>query len=188
MKELKTSTHITLEVKKSKFIAYLVPYKDFKDTKLRLKDEYPKARHIVYAYRFLNEFDQVVENQSDDGEPKGSSGPPALGVLRGHELINCAVLIVRFFGGVKLGIGGLVRAYGQSVNEVFSSAEFVDYKKQLTIECMIKFNQLSKFDHFLKSLNQSSLTVSKEFLADGCSFTIHAPKTEIDKINEFKNS
>jgi len=76
-----------------------------------LKIEHPKARHIVYAYRELNEFNQIIENSSDDGEPKGSSGVPVLNVLRGEEFINVAILVVRYFGGIKLGIGGLVRAY-----------------------------------------------------------------------------
>ena len=87
----------TLEIKKSKFIVSLFPYADFNQVMERLKHEHPKARHHVYAYRFLNEFEQIVENSSDDGEPKGTSGRPSLTVLAGHELINSAVIIVRYF-------------------------------------------------------------------------------------------
>jgi len=68
-----------------------------------LRESHPKARHIVYAYRELNEFEQIVENSSDDGEPKGSSGVPVLNVLRGEDFINVAILVVRYFGGIKLG-------------------------------------------------------------------------------------
>lgn len=185
LKELKLCAHSTLEIKKSKFISYLIPYKDFKETKLKLKEQYPKARHIVYAYRYLNEFDQIVENQSDDGEPKGSSGAPALAVLRGYEAINCAVLIVRFFGGVKLGIGGLVRAYTQSVNEALACAEFNDYQKLLKFECLILFSKLAKFEHFLKTFDQEYLRIEKEFLVDGCNFHICAPENDILKLNKF---
>ena len=84
--------------------------------------KHPKARHHVYAYRYLNEYEQIVENSSDDGEPKGTSGKPSLHVLAGHELINTAVIIVRYFGGIKLGTGGLVRAYSDAVNSVINNA------------------------------------------------------------------
>ncbi|HSR74465.1 MAG TPA: YigZ family protein, partial [Sulfurovum sp.] len=83
-----------------------MPIADFEGLQSKLKVEHPKANHVVYALRYLNEFDQVVENFSDDGEPKGCAGTPALNVLRGEGLVNCAVLIVRYFGGIKLGTGG----------------------------------------------------------------------------------
>ncbi|MEJ2415034.1 MAG: YigZ family protein, partial [Sulfurimonas sp.] len=68
----------TLEVKQSKFIAHLIPYEFYETTLEQLKQEHPKARHFVTAFRYLNEFDQVVEHSSDDGEPKGTSGKPSL--------------------------------------------------------------------------------------------------------------
>jgi putative IMPACT (imprinted ancient) family translation regulator len=80
----------TYEEKKSKFIAFLMPFKMFDEVMTKLINEHPKARHFVYAYRHLNEFDQIVENSSDDGEPKGTSGKPCLAVLAGNELINTA--------------------------------------------------------------------------------------------------
>ncbi|HHC11506.1 MAG TPA: YigZ family protein, partial [Campylobacterales bacterium] len=107
MKTVEKETISTYEIKKSKFITHLVPISQFKGLQDKLKAQHPKARHVVYALRYLNEFDQIVENLSDDGEPKGSSAQPALNVLRGEEMINMAVLIVRYFGGIKLGIGGL---------------------------------------------------------------------------------
>jgi len=127
----------TLEVKQSKFIAYLTPYKDFQKRLHSLKEEHPKARHFVVAYRYLNEFNQIVEHSSDDGEPKGTSGKPSLFVLQGSQLINSAVIIVRYFGGTKLGTGGLVRAYSDAVNLVIQKAELFEYKQE--IEVMINF-------------------------------------------------
>ena len=134
----------------------------FDEVMKRLKDEHPKARHHVYAYRYLNEFDQVVENSSDDGEPKGTSGKPSLAVLAGAELINTSVIIVRYFGGIKLGTGGLVKAYSNSVNEVISISDLKNYEKLLTkyIEC--DYNDLSKVEYILNNLE---ITVkNKEFL------------------------
>ena len=88
MKFVQKEFSCTFEEKKSKFIAHLMPYDLFDEVMIRLKNEHPKARHHVYAYRYLNEFEQIVENSGDDGEPKGTSGKPSLAVLAGNELIN----------------------------------------------------------------------------------------------------
>ena len=98
MKFVQKEFTATLEEKKSKFLAFLVPYKDFDKTMQRLRQEHPKAVHFVYAYRYLNEFEQIVENSSDDGEPRGTSGKPTLAVLSGAGIINSAAIIVRYFG------------------------------------------------------------------------------------------
>ncbi len=149
------------EEKKSKFIAYIMPYNDFNDVMSRLKKEHPKARHHVYAYRYLNEFDQVVENCSDDGEPKGTSGKPSLNVLAGHEIINSAVIIVRYFGGIKLGTGGLVRAYSDAVNLVIENTELHIYKKLENMILQLDYSILSKLEYIL---NQYDIQISnKEF-------------------------
>ena len=127
---IKDAYHIELEIKKSTFIAFLTHIDKFDSLHVELKEKHPKATHIVWAKRFLNEFDQIVENCSDDGEPKGTSGPPILNVLRGSELIECGILVVRYFGGIKLGTGGLVRAYGSSAKEVIKSANLIKYVKK----------------------------------------------------------
>jgi uncharacterized YigZ family protein len=151
----------TYEEKKSKFIAYLTPYSLFDSLMKRLRKEHPKARHFVYAYRYLNEFEQIVENSSDDGEPKGTSGKPALNVLAGNELINSAVIIVRYFGGTKLGTGGLVRAYSDAVNLVINSAELLKYEKLQTAIIEVDYSTLSKVEYLINSLN--IIVSNKEF-------------------------
>ena len=78
----------TYEIKKSTFLSFLCPVSEFKALHERLKAEHPKAAHVVWAYRELNGYGQIVENQSDDGEPKGTSGQPSLNALRGVELID----------------------------------------------------------------------------------------------------
>ncbi len=132
----------TLEVKQSKFIAYLMPYSEFTPTLEQLKYANPKARHFVVAYRYFNEFNQIVEHSSDDGEPKGTSGKPSLFVLQGLEMINTAVIIVRYFGGTKLGTGGLVRAYSESVNLVLNSASLLEYKHEITKDISFEYSNI----------------------------------------------
>ena len=161
MKFVQKEFSSTFEEKKSKFIAHLMPYNLFDDVMKRLRAEHPKARHFVYAYRYLNDYEQIVENSSDDGEPKGTSGKPSLAVLAGADVVNSAVIIVRYFGGIKLGTGGLVRAYGDSVNEVIKNSIFKEYKKLIskTLEC--EYNELSQLEYLL---NQEEISIkSKEF-------------------------
>ena len=101
-----------LEINKSRFIAYrlnitsLEQVKPFLD---QLKKEHKKARHVCYAYVYNNEI--VSEKCSDDGEPGGTAGYPILNVIKKKNLTNVMVAVVRYFGGIKLGAGGLTRAY-----------------------------------------------------------------------------
>lgn len=143
----------TLEIKQSKFIAHLVPYSIYNKTLQELKESHPKARHFVVAYRYLNEFNQIVENSSDDGEPKGTSGKPTLMVLQGADLINSAVIIVRYFGGTKLGTGGLVRAYSDATNLALDKATLVEYKEELVKTISFEYTNLRKIEYESKQYN-----------------------------------
>jgi uncharacterized YigZ family protein len=147
MQFIKKHTTETLEVKQSKFIAHLIPYDRYQSTLTLLKEEHPKARHFVTAFRYLNEYEQIVEHSSDDGEPKGTSGKPSLMVLQGQELINSAVIIVRYFGGTKLGTGGLVRAYSDAVNLVIEKSELYEYKKELYKSIEIEYSDVRFIDY-----------------------------------------
>ncbi|MDK2778912.1 MAG: YigZ family protein [Pseudomonadota bacterium] len=113
------------EEKRSRFIGRLVAAgseKEFHAALGLLKQEHPKARHIAWAFRFSSDNGQLpAEGFSDDGEPSGTAGMPLLKQLRHYRLINGAVFAVRYFGGIKLGTGGLQRAYGQCARSVLSS-------------------------------------------------------------------
>jgi len=152
MQTIEIVTTSTTEVNRSKFITHLVPIGEYKGLQEKLKKEHPKANHVVYALRYLNEFDQIVENSTDDGEPKGCAGVPALNVLRGEELINVAILIVRYFGGIKLGTGGMARAYALSVKEVLGVSDLVLYEKQIEYVFDISYSEVDKTLYKLKQL------------------------------------
>jgi len=101
-----------IEVMKSKFIAYFLPLdneEDFKPILAALRKEHKKARHIVYAYRV-----GMKSKSCDDGEPKGTAGHPLLELLYKKDLTDVALLVVRYFGGTKLGAGRLLRTYLQA--------------------------------------------------------------------------
>ena len=161
MKFVQKQFNTTLEVKKSKFITYICPYNDFKELLKELKKEHSKARHFVYAYRYLNEFDQIVENSSDDGEPKGTSGRPSLNVLNGANIINTAIITIRYFGGIKLGTGGLVKAYSDTVNLVCNNSKFNLYEKLVQHNIEVNYNQLSKIEYQLNEIGIK--IIKKEF-------------------------
>lgn len=116
-----TSTSYETDVKNSRFLAEVMPATETEAIRTRqqeLKDAHPKANHVCYGFRVMNAEGQIAEGFSDDGEPGGTSGPPILRVMQHHNLINCAILITRYFGGIKLGMGGLQRAYSSSASDV----------------------------------------------------------------------
>lgn len=181
MQTVETSFTFTTEVNRSKFITYLVPISEFDGLQEKLKKENPKASHVVYAQRHLNEFDQVVESASDDGEPKGCAGLPVLNVLRGEELINCAVLIVRYFGGIKLGTGGMARAYALAVKDVLKQAELVPYEKEVTYMFSTNYNEVDRTLYRLKQLGLTNY--ERDFGVDKVVWKLSGSE---EKIEEYK--
>ena len=112
-----------IEVMKSKFIAYLLPLnkeEDFKPFLANLHKEHKKARHIVYAYRV-----DMKSKSCDDGEPKGTAGHPLLELLYKKDINNVALIVVRYFGGTKLGASRLLRTYLQAGIDVVNNSELI---------------------------------------------------------------
>ncbi len=165
-----------IEVKKSKFIAHICPYSQFDTLMSRLRNEHPKARHFVYAYRYINEFDQIVENSSDDGEPKGTSGKPSLKALAGADMINTGVIIVRYFGGTMLGTGGLVRAYSNAVNEVVNIAQTYPYEKLAIREITVAYADLAKTEYILSQLG---INIKEKHFNDGATLVLEATQEKL---------
>jgi len=182
MNTIEKAYSATTEVNRSKFITHLVPMSQYEGLQNRLKAEHPKANHVVYALRYLNEFDQVVENSSDDGEPKGCAGVPALNVLRGEELINCAVLIVRYFGGIKLGTGGMARAYALAVKSVVKETTLVPYEKEMEYSFETSYSDVDKTLYRLKQLGL--VRYERDFGVNSVEWKI---KGSEEKIEVFKN-
>ena len=114
---MKTSEII---INKSRFIGILVDLtceKDITDTLNKVKLEHKKATHICYAYVYS--IDKVLEKCSDDGEPKGTAGMPIMNVIKKRGCTNTMIIVIRYFGGIKLGAGGLVRAYSKTAGSLF---------------------------------------------------------------------
>lgn len=111
---------VELIINKSRFIGVLVPLScenDIKETLSNLSKEHKKATHICYAYVY--NIDKVLEKMSDDGEPKGTAGAPIMNILKKRKCENTLIAVVRYFGGIKLGAGGLIRAYSKTAGSLF---------------------------------------------------------------------
>ncbi len=181
MKTLENSFKSLTVVNRSKFITYLVPISEYEGLQAKLKAVHPKANHVVYALRYLNEYEQIVENSSDDGEPKGCAGTPSLNVLRGEELINCAVLIVRYFGGIKLGTGGMARAYALAVKDVLNESVLIAYEKQIEYVFKSSYSDVDKTLYRLKQLG--IVRYERDFGIDEVKWKISGSE---EKISQFK--
>ena len=127
------------KVKGSRFIAHLIPVSVRPDVSHQLSllwNKYPKATHICFAWRLF----EGGFLSSDDGEPKGSAGLPILRHLDGAQLVDVLGAVVRFYGGTKLGVGGLVRAYGGAVSQALKLAKVEEYVLWKTITAQLNYN------------------------------------------------
>ena len=136
--------------KGSNFLAVAKPISDFDDVKSKLiniKDRYPDASHICYAYR-IKSGQNIDEYSSDSGEPKGSAGLPILNTLKRNNLINVIIFVVRYFGGIKLGIPGLIQAYEAAATDAIDNVKLKKWieKKQL------EFTYPYRLDGMIESL------------------------------------
>ena len=110
------------EEKRSRFLAFVVPHARFADRLAELRAEHPKANHHVTAFRAMRPDGRIEEGAKDDGEPSGTSGMPILRLLIGERLVDVGAIVVRYFGGTKLGTGGLARAYPGAVKAALAAA------------------------------------------------------------------
>lgn len=164
---------VETEEKRSRFIATLVPYVDFNATIAELRAEHKKANHHVSAVRYFNEADQIVELGKDDGEPSGTSGIPTLKTLIGAELVNVAVIVTRYFGGIKLGTGGLARAYSGASNAVIASASLTKWHKFTSFETWSAFADVSQVEALIAKTGVS--VTDRIFETHGVRFKLHGP-------------
>ncbi len=157
MYTIKENTKKELLIKNSRFIAVLKKIERKEDVPSlleKIKKTYPKATHYCYAYIIDD-----VEKSSDDKEPSGTAGLPILNVLKKQEMNHIIAVVIRYFGGIKLGAGGLVRAYSKSVKETLEEVEKNTLEKAFLVEIEIDYKEQKKLDYLLKD----STILKKEF-------------------------
>lgn len=138
--------------KKSLFINYLIPVRQMDQAKeeyLKIKQEHPDANHHCYAYVIGK--NQEHQKYFDDGEPNRTAGYPMLEVLLKQDLTDVLSITVRYFGGIKLGTGGLVRAYSKSVSEALKDIHYTFLTGYTLVKITVPFDQIGHIEHFLRS-------------------------------------
>lgn len=139
------------EIKKSKFICHVKRVsseEEARDFINAIKKEHYKATHNCSAFIIGEQSD--IKRTSDDGEPSGTAGVPMLGVLEHHHITNSCVVVTRYFGGIKLGAGGLIRAYAGSVAQAVREIGLVEIKEQVVLGITLSYSQYQEFANFLK--------------------------------------
>ena len=139
-------------VKKSRFIARLLPVDSREAVNAAVaqaRNDYPDARHHCWAYLLGKPEDASSAGMSDDGEPAGTAGKPILNVLQHGHLGNVLVVVIRYFGGVKLGAGGLVRAYSAATQQVLEQAPAQTQRQWQVYDAQLDFSQEQSLRHFL---------------------------------------
>ena len=149
---IKENASYEIVEKKSKFIGNVFYVESKEEAEKIIKEQkkkYHDARHNCWAYRVLDD-NNVVEKSSDDGEPSGTAGAPMLNILSKENIVNTLVIVTRYFGGILLGTGGLVKAYSESTKLALEQAKITKIEEGYIHKIEINYSDLDSFKYYLK--------------------------------------
>ena len=158
MKTIKQSVSAEITEKKSKFISEIFYVESVQEADEKIEEinkKYHDAKHHCFAYRILGE-NGIIERLSDDGEPSGTAGLPLLQLISKKELVNVLVVVTRYFGGILLGTGGLVRAYSKATDDALNKVETIILKKGEKIKVYVSYKNLAYIQYYCK---KNSITI-----------------------------
>lgn len=183
---IETSTEgILFKEKNSKFFGYAYPVLNEDDVKLHidiLKKEHHAARHWCYAYQLGTE--NILYRANDDGEPSNSAGMPIYGQIQSFEVTNILIIVVRYFGGVKLGVGGLISAYRTTSQLTLEEATIVE--KTINVDYIISFDYIN-MNTVMRIIKEKNLNITNQKLEMDCQITISVRKKEAESVFEAFN-
>ena len=166
--------------KRSRFIAYAVPVRTVEEVKEQVdkfRKQYYDARHVCWAYMLGS--DRSTFRANDDGEPSGTAGKPILGQINSLELTDILVVVIRYFGGIKLGTGGLIVAYRAAAAEALSLAEIEERTVDEEITVQFEYPFMNGIMRIIKEDNPEVLSQSFDM---NCEMTLRIRKSEADKL------
>ena len=155
-KTIKENVCVQIIKKKSKFIAnifYVESAQDAQNCINQIKKKNYNAKHNCFAYIIMGENGEKIKKASDDGEPSGTAGVPILDILEKQNLCNVLVVVTRYFGGILLGTGGLLRAYTGSTLEALNKAEIVNKTQGFEVEILVEYKDSEQIKHNLEKAN-----------------------------------
>jgi len=183
---LKPSQEVLFKDKNSKFFGYTFPVTnedEIKEILSTLKNKYHKARHLCYAYQLGTE--TRIYRVNDDGEPSNSAGTSIYGQIQSFELTNILVVVVRYFGGVKLGVSGLINAYKTSAQMAIEASQII--KKTIDIDFQLSF-EYETMNTVMRIIKEQNLNIVSQKLELDCEIIISVRKSEAKKVLEtFEN-
>ena len=182
-KSLKRSSEAILKEKGSKFIAFAYPIQNKEDVyeKLALlKKKHPKANHICTAF-LLIENKQEYFLTNDDGEPSNSAGMPILGQIRSHELHNTFIAVVRYFGGTKLGVGGLISAYKTAASMTIRENDIIQIEPKTELSMVLDYSSLGDA---LSIIDKNQLESTQIHQDKKCSIILYVKPGVVEKVIE----
>lgn len=175
-------TEILFKEKGSKFIGYAYPIEHENEVKPiveQLKKEHHQARHVCYAYQIGVK--NIYYRANDDGEPNNTAGIPILGQIKSFELTNVLVVVVRYFGGTKLGVGGLIQAYKTSAKETLEQAQII--QKEILQHLYIEF-EYPNMNKIMRVIHENNLVILNQNQEMNCQMTLGVKDVLIPKIIE----
>lgn len=171
-----------IDIKKSRFISHIARTETEDDARLfiqKIKKEHREATHNCSAY-IIGE-SALIQRADDDGEPSGTAGVPILEVLKRESLYNCTVVVTRYFGGVKLGAGGLIRAYSQSAAEAVKNSGKVFLVPMIPTEIVLDYTFTNKFEYFLGNEN---IEIKEQEYTDKVTYHLMIEESMVEKVRE----
>lgn len=166
--------------KGSKFLAFVFPVKtedEIQATLIQLRKKYHDARHHCYAYVLGKEGN--IYRANDDGEPNHSAGDPILGQIRSHGLTNVMIVVVRYFGGVKLGVGGLIQAYREAAGEALANNMILETEDSQTMK--IRFAYLS-MNEVMKVVKDFQLGIANQNFDNTCEMELRMADSTLEPV------
>ena len=182
-KTIKFNNSVEIVEKKSRFIANLMYIENEEEalSKIReIKKKYYDARHNCFAYRVLSE-DFIIQRSSDDGEPSGTAGAPMLNILEKNNIANVLVVVTRYFGGVLLGTGGLVKAYSETTLKAIQENELEEKEMGYEVLFILSYQNVKQLEYFFK-INNIKI-IKKEYL-DNVTILVELSKDKYKKIEK----
>src|SRR5690554_5164564 len=180
------SEEVLYKEKNSKFFGYCFPIQSEENVKVildEIKKQHFSARHWCYAFQLGAE--QIHYRANDDGEPSGSAGLPIYGQIQSFEVTNILVVVVRYFGGVKLGVGGLVSAYKETAKMALEQGEIIE--KTIDVHYTIKFDY-KNMNKVMRIIKEKKLNVTRQKLELDCEIEIAVRKKDAQMIFDVFNS